>query len=301
MMSNVIRIPLDGRLSASLDWKAEKKLAIQSIELGNKILWEMDLGLFKGLKHPLTSNSQYLSLVLSLEHFRDTLFKEFQAHTAGLSLYRGPIDFSSELQWDREMLGNLSEWLHDNSDFSEILTSYSQVDKNLLALFARDVGVEYFHLLANALPDSLKPCVSLDAKGEEDRLKQALLSHRECYQPIVPELVNSNLCLDSEALHAIILPSCKINRFDELEKLRVVFDDLTSKNTAYRLIPEEFFVSEWDGLDVVFVLTSALSPAGKRKLQGFCAAGGSVVSFGEKIGLPLEQSFEDLIFAKSKL
>lgn len=292
-MNETILLVLDGRLNASLDWKASRDQAVEAVEKGFKIFWDVELGLFSQLKHPLTSNSQYLALVLSLEHFRDTLFKEFRAHTLGLNLYRGPLDFSSQLHWDEGMLNNLQAWLQDNFFSSNSVLSVSEVDKGLLALFCRDTGTDYLRLLASVLPDSLELSVTLEVCAQHDRLLQALLTHRECYGRIVPNLLYSTLLTAPDATHAIVLPSYKINRFNELNRLRSVLDYLSDRNIPYRLIPEESLISEWDGLDIIFVAPTTLNPAGKRKLQGFCAAGGCVVSLGQNIGLSHEISWEE--------
>lgn len=292
-MNNAITLVLDGRLNASLDWKSSRAEALQAVEKGFKIFWDINLGLFDQLKHPLTSNSQYLALVLSLEHFRDTLFKDFREHTVGLNLYRGPLDFSTQLDWNGENLTHLQGWLHDNSIPCGPLLNISAVDKNLVAFFSRDTGVEYLRLLANVLPDALNLYVTLEVSDQDDRLRQAFLSHRECYGRIVPQLMRSTLLTAPEATLAILLPSYKINRFDDANELRDALDYLSHQNIPYRLIPEELLISEWEGLDSIFVAPKSLSPTGKRKLQGFCAAGGCVVSLGEPIGVACEISWQE--------
>jgi hypothetical protein len=52
--------------------------------------------------------------------------------------------------------------------------------------------------------------------------------------------------------------------------------------------------SSWDGLDYMIFCKHALSPQGKRMLQGFVAAGGACVFMDEPLGLETEVSLEEL-------
>ncbi len=61
----------------------------------------------------------------------------------------------------------------------------------------------------------------------------------------------------------------------------------------YRIIPETYLTTEWHGLDYLIVDPDSLSSQGFRKLQGFCAAGGTIVSLGKIMGLPYEILFDE--------
>lgn len=61
---------------------------------GKKILWHLDLGLFDRLKMPLSNSSQFLTLGLAVDHFRDTIWKEFRSFSEGVCLYKGPADLA---------------------------------------------------------------------------------------------------------------------------------------------------------------------------------------------------------------
>src|SRR5436853_6416534 len=75
---DAVMIDLDGRLQSDLDWKKARSQAHQAVERGYSVLWNMNMGLFGELLHLLTSQSQFLSLTIALEHFRDSLWKEFK-------------------------------------------------------------------------------------------------------------------------------------------------------------------------------------------------------------------------------
>jgi hypothetical protein len=83
---------------------------------------------------------------------------------------------------------------------------------------------------------------------------------------------------------------------DFLSKVDQVLSALAEKGVSYRLISESFLTEEWDGIDDLLVLHHCGS-LGKRKLQGFCAAGGRVVRFNEPIGVAEEQPFEEWIIS----
>ena len=48
----------------------------------------------------------------------------------------------------------------------------------------------------------------------------------------------------------------------------------------YRIIPELRLNEMWQGLDELIVIEEAVSPLGRRQIQGFLAAGGKIRSRG---------------------
>ena len=63
----------------------------------------------------------------------------------------------------------------------------------------------------------------------------------------------------------------------------------------YKIIGEGQLLTNWDGLDHIIYSPVALTPQGRRQLMGFCAADGTVVSLGELLGFPHEESFDQWI------
>lgn len=331
---NAIKIGIDGRTQADLDWKLAREWALISKERGLHIFWEMYLGLFQDLQLPLTNQSQFLSLGLSLEYFRDTLWKEFQEETIGLCLYRGSPDFSFHFKWDPQQITNFQEWLQDSFEslqsfnqeyglnagsFSEILPEHLSGimgGPRLLSLFCRDAIGEYLDLLAARLPDQLKCFLLFDGSGVEDPALLANLVTKERYPRLnlglkqgigygneltwdVPgqkDFIGLALPADSfeqEINHAICLPSMSLHHplIDlSLNKAILALKDF---NLPFRMIPEVFLTQEWDRLDFLFVYSKNINLQGRRKLQGFCAAGGTVITLGERLGVPLEITFEE--------
>lgn len=306
-------------MKADLDWKAARQAAMQYRDQGLKLFWEIDLGLFAYLEHPLDDQMQFLALCLSLEHFRDTLWKEFHGETVGVSIYCGSGDFSDGFKWDEVQIFNLQEWLQETFEtveefeketgiaaaaFDEItpdLLRKSKEGGQLMALFCRDVAVEYIELLATRLPDAMPFFVKLDMSNVFDPLLQAQLLTKERYERFQLD-VKGNLfpltALETQpAAIGICFPSLDRRRPSHYHGLRRALEWLIEQKKPFRLIPETQLTTEWEGLDYLIYVPASLSSQGKRKLQGFCAAGGTVVTLNEKLGLPNEITFNEFVLA----
>ncbi len=332
---NTVTIYLDGRLQADLTWKKAKEQAQKAAELGYGILWDIDIGLFEQLPFALTNQTQYLSLTLSLEHFRDSLWKEFKSNTVGLSIYRGNADFSVGFRWDDAQVANLRQWLSNcfadeaqfaselqlkQSPFTQLeVTDLFQSDagKQLVRLFCRDVALEYLLLLASRLPDTLPIYLFLNVSAFAPHpLWQAQLLHAERFEHLNLALNGttlpiqawgwqssvhslgysgqedpSNLSAPQEIKVGICLPSMLMCRPSQFTGLEEAFVKLLEEGIPFRIIAENHLITEWDGLDYLIYTPAGLSIQGKRKLQGFCAAGGTVVSVAQPLGLAYEETF----------
>src|SRR5437764_741988 len=71
---NVRRVAVDGRMRSDLNWKEAEEVAQRAVDAGLLIFWDLDLGLFSDLPLPLSDQSQFMSLVLSIDHFLETLW-----------------------------------------------------------------------------------------------------------------------------------------------------------------------------------------------------------------------------------
>lgn len=331
---NAIKIEIDGRTQADLDWNLAREWAFMIKEKGLHIFWEINLGLFEDLQMPLTNQSQFLSLCLSLEHFRDTLWKEFQEETIGLCLYRGSPDFHSHFKWDPQQISNFQGWLQEsfenipsfNREYGLNAGSFSEIlpedlfrikgGSRLISLFCRDVIGEYLDLLAARLPDQLKCFLLFDCSGIEEPALLAKLVTKERYprlnlgfkkglghgdeltwdvsgQRDFIGLALPPVFFDHEINHAICLPPMSLHHPLIDLSLNQAILSLKEFNVPFRLIPEVFLTQEWDRLDFLFVYSKNINLQGRRKLQGFCAAGGTVITLGECLGVPLEITFEE--------
>jgi hypothetical protein len=250
------RIYLDGRLSSDLNWKKGCQQALTELEQGRKIFWELDLGLFHELPQPLTSQTQFASLSATLDHFRSTLWQEFAASTVGLCLYRGTVDFR-------------------------------QVEE-------RDRFVGYLDLLAVNMPDALPLYLLLDATSLEP-WETIILLNREAFSRwhclIRADGIPFSLYQNESPL-ALLLPS---GEKSQAPLLKEAINALLAQGISFRIIPESLLITEWDRLDHLIVLSEAIDSQGLRKLQGFCAAGGCIITLGESLGTPIEIGFDPFL------
>lgn len=263
---NAVRIPLDATLKADLLWKQERQAAETYIQQGFRIFWEIQLGLFNQLTLPITNQSQFLSLSLALEHFRDTLWKEFHQKTVGLCLYRGTADFSLGFVWDKEQLSHLREWLEqifidvktfafetlcNASSFDEVFPlnlSSTLEGKRLLAIYYRDLIGEYLEQLSVCLPDSLQRYVLLDVQPISDPLLQVQLTTNERFSGmnlgVRGPLFNDNVLAWDGSSGQLGVISREMIANSENEQVRIGVC-LPSK--------QQYFPSKWKDLEKAFV------------------------------------------------
>jgi hypothetical protein len=312
-------IHIDAGVNSNLDFEKEKRVARGLFEQGLNFAFKIDLGLFSHLKKPLSHKSQYLSLDLALEHFRDTFWGDFQESIDDISLYSGHVDFSKDFIFDEIQILNLQNWLKEHfstpelfsketamsiSTFSEItpeILSKCNYGKKLVSFFTRDACLEYIHILAANLPDTMPISIHLDASGIIDPLFFALLTSKEHFHSLKLHTTNgvNYITQEKEANIAICLPSLKSFFPSTLNVLKYAFDLFEERKIPYRVIPEALLISEWDLVDYLFVNPATLNKEGIRKLQGFAAAGGIVVSLAEPIGIPGEILFTEYLQLKS--
>lgn len=320
---NAITIELDGRVHSDLNWKTARIIAQQAIENGYNLMWNMQMGLFNDLTQPLTNQTQFLSLTLALEHFRDSLWKEFKTQTIGLTLFRGPAEFSKGFRWDDNQKQNLQQWFQE-IDFPHLATlNYSQLmqgeEKQLINLYCRNVTIEYLLLLTAPIPDSLPvylflDCFSLPRSFADemqilnperfDHLQLALKGHQLPFNVMGwenPTLqgYSGNSLQDLPPMQTttvgICLPLMHFYQRQPYQDLEIGIRALQKKSISFKLIPECHLTSQWDGLDYLLYSPNGLSSQGKRKLQGFCAAGGTAISMGDLLGLTQELKLTDWI------
>ncbi len=271
------RVYLDGKTNSSLDWSHVRKEVEHS---EGPIIWDLDLGLFADLKRGLEDQTQFLSLSLSLEYFRDAIWKEFKDRTHSVCVYEGSVDFSRNFKWDDKQWANCVHWLHTqgiNEWYPDRMTFEKHPEgMDLLRLFCRDTCVEYIQLLANRMPDGLEVSVRLHS-GDFTLAQEARLFHGERYERLTVLKENVLIQESPQANIALCLPPMELCRKMHYEGIEEALHSLTNKKIPYRIIPENHLIMEWDGLDHLLVSPNGLSNPGKRKLQGFQAAGGNII------------------------
>ena len=280
---NTFLVRLPAHLSDDLDWTQEIELAKQMIAEGKFLLWEIDLGLNTATFNPNDTASFY-SYSLALEHFAKTVWPTFQTQTFGLVLYRSSFDPCRHFP--------ISQW---EAAFAE----WSSARKEDYELFCTQLFSEYLHRLVSFLPESVLPFLWMEIPEKMSAARQAQLLSKDRFEYLHFILRGaktpfSGICLESNSPHpmcsvGVCLPGDDVINKTVLEQMDALFADLQEKETHFRVVPEEKLTEGWDGLDQLIVFSSALGPRGKRKLLGFIAAGGTVSTVGDAIGLPEEE------------
>lgn len=205
----------------------------------------------------------------------------------------------------------------------EVLPSHiatTLIGRQLLEAFCRSACVSYLDLLLGSLPDAAAAFVFLDTSLLQSPLHYAQVVNQELFErfylgvshPLFfheqlgwgygsPSgyLSDENEQIESlpEITLGICWPTLDIIKPSAFSRLSETLKQLISRNICFRIVPEARLTAEWDGLDDLIVDPTILSGQGKRKLLGFCAAGGTVITLGEiPLNLPQENSFD--IFLK---
>jgi len=138
---------------------------------------------------------------------------------------------------------------------------------------------EYLDYLAANIYDRVPLALDFDCVGL-DPLKKARLINRELYSRFqMEDKIKSD--------KAILLPSVYSDEsaFAGLHEMMINLKE-------YRVISEPFLVAEWEGLNELYVSSSSITPGSLRKLLGFNAAGGLVITAGKPLNLPLEKIYQ---------
>lgn len=275
----MLTIQLPARASDDLNWSKPKQEALHAIERGDEIFWEFDLGL--SLPYfPLEDELLFRSLSLSLSTFTQELWPVFQKNSRGICLYKGSVDFSSFFIWSENQFANWNEWIGNRAKAKK---------EHLRRLFCADSFALYFQMLSHNLPDEMAITLILDGAGCGSLSETLQLLSKERFEHF--SLQVQSLSLTESSSLAVCFPEESQCTQEVLEKLDQIFDTLEK---PIRVIQEPFLTEGWEGVEYLYVLSEALQERGKRKLMGFCAAGGTVIVEGKPIGLEQEINSQEI-------
>ena len=296
-----------------LDWNALYSQAEQAVSRGKWIVWELEFNL-KEKPLFIEDSSSFFSYGLVIEEFLANLWQPFKEKTLGVSLFRGDVDFAKYFLWTEQHERHFQEKALEYP----LLNTDPHSKEFLKRLFSADVFAEYLHRLASFLPDNLLAFCLLDVSSVESSAELSLLLSKERFQHLLLALKKSKVslghlnweegsCLGGwfgtgapyfstvpEIATGVCLPSGEQMSTDVLASLDKTFLELARFNIPFRVIEESKLNDCWDGIDDLIVLSSSVSAQGLRKLQGFLAAGGRVVSVGSSLGVANEVSLPEL-------
>lgn len=223
---------------------------------GNPSVFEFDLGL-NDPYFPLEDEMHFNALTKALSQFTQEVWPRFPNSKA--ILYRGSADFSRFFKWTETQEANFSAWKENIAENRE---------EHLRKLFCAEAFALYFQMLAHKLPDELPISLVLDTTGVGTPAETLHLLSTMRFEHFHVEALayHSNI--------GICIPPDSHCTGPVLQRL----DALIQKIPSFKPIYETHLTEQWDGLDEIYVLPDALTAAGCRKLKGFEAAGGSVIS-----------------------
>ncbi len=206
---NAVKVNLSAKLDSDLNWKKQNKEAETIRKKGLNLLWDIDLGLFAELPLPLSDTTQYRSLHLALDHFFETLLKDFESNTIGALIFKGSLDLSKKWVWDADQTANLrnqllelypdAHALHNESGLpvKELLEVepkdllQNEYGENLLRFLCLAQALDYFEILSARFPSDLLPYVLFDASAIQSRLHCYQLLDHEAFDFIQIGLKNA--------------------------------------------------------------------------------------------------------------
>lgn len=252
------------RLDASL--ASPLKWDLEELDMGLKVLFDIDFG---PLAKPLSHAGQFQALRLALDHFRDEVWPRFRDVCIGAILHKTTLTFP---QCQEESL-----------------------------FFRRDAYVDYFELLASALPDPCEPYLLFDCEEVADPFLFSLLTLQDRFLRFnvgfrkSPLITSSLTWKEGKGLGGyigrvlpstmptlpsigILLPPYREALPDKLPHLEEIMNELKKKNLEFKTISEEFLTMEWEGLDTIITTRKTVPLPVQRALDGFAAASGTVIS-----------------------
>ena len=299
---------------SDFQWESVIEMAEEVVANQKWILWELDFH-FQEEKVFLQDSASFFSCGIAIDEFVKTLWEPFKERTIGACLFRGGVDFSKYFVWTEQH----EQYYLEKTLERPLLQGKPALESFCKKLFAADVFSEYLHRLASFFPEGLLPFCLLDVSMVESSAELALLLSKERFQHLFLALKRSKIplgylnweegsCLGGwigrgapyfssvlEVNVAVCLPMEE--RVDSvlIDQLDFVFEELIKAQISYRIIPEVYLNEQWDGIDELIVLGSAVSVQGLRKLKGFLAAGGRVVTSGDLLNLSCEISFSEFL------
>ena len=278
-------IELDASLHSLLDWTFSFKKSKKPL------FWYLNFGFSKKLP-PYHLNAPLASYLIAVETFAQTCFKPYKDETEGVYLFRGSLEEALSMQWDASSESDFLSWKKGLPNMKHLKDVYS-----MLAFS------NYLHLLAAALPERLKVLMSLDVQGAFSPSRLAQLLSCEHFSHINIVVTGTDFPIRGGGKNGgkvptlgVVFPKLIKSSETVLDQIDKIMQTLQDNNFSFKMIAESHLTEQWDHLDHIIVLSHALTSEGIRKMQGFNAAGGIAVIWGDLLGLADEMSLKDFFY-----
>jgi hypothetical protein len=321
-----VEIHVDATPSSSLNWELEKEKAHYWKEQGYTIFWNLNLGLFKDLKQPITDEGQWQGLEFTLKHFNKTLWEPFSDSSFGICLYETNSPFQG-FSWNEELETTFNEELDSfphlqpsREALIKEMSSPNLSNKSLtreeqlfVLYFCRNVCVDFLHLLVSNLEDSCLTFLKIDLSSWQLNLsmtEQAFLLSPDEFHSLnliispsfnqIPSISTQQTKASkgylghqtplkqelSQPNVAVCLPQQDLTSCSELKLLDEAAKQLVKSNISFKFVTQTQLNLEWDELDYLVVSETSLTKKGKRMLAGFEAAGGTTLNLQQLEKIP---------------
>lgn len=327
-----VMIPVDLSLQASLDFSEAKELARRIEVHGGKVVWNLQLDLQGNCLFEGIFNAHYHAL----KTLTQSLLMPFQNQTLGCCLFQGESDLTTRVSWNEGHHQNFLEWLTDLYETPEHLfecapgqtpigdmKTFQKLPlemfditpfcRHLIDVHRMNTFAAYLHRLAAALAEDVFVFVCFDARSithpahlyqlfSKERFSYLNLAIKGASLPLEALVWQEGLIYSSpmqEPKLGLCFPNDPYCLPSVLHQLRTLCHHLNTLKIPYRIIPEFLMTSSWEGIDEVIFIHKALSPQGKRILQGFSITGGRLIYLDTPIGFEEEVSYTTWCYSKS--
>jgi len=261
-----MQVILPAHLEGDLEWTEATKEACLAVEKGKKIFWKFDFGWERGSTLSLDDPLSFHAFGIAIDHFLKELLPLFKENTLGVCFYRGDLECADKFLWSAELQERQKE------------------QGEAFDLFAVRALAEYMHRLGAPLPEEVPLYCVVDALKNAKSAQRASKEHFEHIRiatygqnfPFGGWVVQEEEMVPREEAVGVCMPLHEHCSEGVLYQLNLLFADLEKEGTPFRVVHEACLTEEWLGLEKLHVIFSAVSAMGKRKLQGFSAAGGEI-------------------------
>ncbi len=266
------------RKDSDLNWNDAIARAHACQASGKLILWYFDFGL-EELSSLWDGETTFLSYTVAIDAFVQEIWPRFNKQTLGVCVYRGkvglmrfdPLDFN---RWATDLHIEAPSPLHQQ-------------------LFTCEILSQLLHRLISFFPESALPIACIDMECCLSPALQALMVAKLRLEHLSLFLKGARIPLsrfhweesgglssvkDEEPQVAVCIPE----NFNCHALLDALFTYLQMNHAKFRMISEARLTEEWNGINTLIAISDLMSPLGKRKLKGFEAAGGEVISWVKK-------------------
>ncbi len=313
-------VTLDLSQKSTLDWDSQFAVVDELIDRGSSIFWD----LYLGINADSFSYDDYFlfqSLSIGIAQFIEKFWKKFQGHCLGINLFRGQLNLAESIRWSEKEKDIFRLWLSQKQFDRSLGTNFETPHKThpqILRIYAVERLSDYLHQLGASFPEEAAIFATFNAFDIDSPSMQAQLLSKQRFPHIRLSAANVKCPLFGIRWHSGMMRGGVLSNKpseDERQKsspltgvcipldshfsdstyniLDQIFAYLKKYDHDYRIIPEALFTEYWDGLDQILICPQCLSEEGIRKLMGFQAAGGEVVTCQGELDLPNIVSWDE--------